>query len=90
MTEIIDSRYVDCEVHGPNRRAYIVCNHILDKRDPKLIAFHKPWTDDPKDGCGELCCSFGGDGHQPDDLSLMCEDTLLESGILQPSERRLT
>ena len=86
----MDTRYVDCEIHGPHRRAYLVCNHILDTRDRFLIDTHKPWSDTPDDGIGVLCCALGNEAHRADNVSLMCEDTLLEIGILLPGETRLT
>lgn len=84
-----DSRYIDCDDHGPRRKAYIVCKHVLDSMDRSRIAFHKPWTDEP-DGAGELCCAIPGADHTVDDLALYCEDHLLEIGLLLPGERRLT
>lgn len=98
-----DTRYCDCDVHGPKRRAYVVCNHILSgypsgvdvppgspmKPDRSLVAHVKPWRDTPEDGAGELCCAKPGEEHTVDELSLMCEDTLMDIGLLLPGETRV-
>jgi len=82
-----DTRYCDCDVHGPNRHAYYICTHLLNTKDRKLIAHHKPWDDKP-DGGGELLCAKPD--HTFGELCLVCEDTLLEIGLLLPGETRLT
>jgi hypothetical protein len=96
-----DTRYVDCEVHGPHRKAYFVCHHILHaveggtfpkdaERCRKLIVTHIPWRDDPDHGGGgELICALGGSAHTVNDIDIVCEDTLLDCGILLRSETSL-
>ncbi len=82
-----DDRYCDCETHGPRRHAYIVCKHILSKRDPKLIVYIKPWS---LRGAGELCCAKPGEQHVASELAFVCEDSLIDMGLLKPTETRLT
>jgi hypothetical protein len=82
----MDTRYIDCDEHGPRRRAYIMCKHLRGRAD---IAHHKPWSDQ-LDGAGEIICAIPGDRHTVNDLLLMCEDHLLDLGWLLPGETRLT
>jgi len=94
--EATDTRYCDCDIHGPHRHAYVVCSHIVDAlnvslaRARDLIAYRKPWTDNPVDGCGQLFCSKPGEEHTIENLSLICEDTLLEIGIIKQGEIHLS
>lgn len=85
MNELDDTRYCICSYHG-RVRAYIVCVHILKSRNRDIITHHIPW-EDIKNGHGEIGCN---QVHIPEQLILCCEDSLIETGILLPSETRLT
>jgi hypothetical protein len=76
-----DMRYIPCDKHGPQQRAYFVCRHLVRRRDPSLVVHYSPWVDDPS-GAGELCCAIPFDEHIVDDLMLMCEGHLIELGLL--------
>jgi hypothetical protein len=81
-----DIRYVECDDHGPRRHAYIVCKHLIESQDRSQVAHHRPWSD-AHDGMGELVCSIPVERHGLKDLKVVCEDHLIDLGLL---ETRLT
>lgn len=74
-----DTRYIACDEHGLRRRAYVACKHVLGSR--QRIAHHAPWENDP-DGMGELLCDLPAEKHDMEDLQVICEDHLIEMGLL--------
>lgn len=76
---------IDCAKHGPGQHAYFVCSHLLESRDPKEIGSHKLWRErwpgSPfRGGAGELYCTRE---HQLDSIRLVCQEDLIEMGLLQ-------
>lgn len=85
IVNIDDTRYCNCSVHGPHCHSYLVCVHVLKSNNRELITHHIPWEDVPN-GHGKIVCS---QVHILEQLVFCCEDGLIESGILLPSEKRL-
>lgn len=88
-----DGCYIHCPKHGPRRRAYIVCRHLLEEAPGGPIAmalaigFHEPWRkrlpgEGETGGMGQLCCKRPPEGHTVDELVLACVDSLVEAGLL--------
>jgi hypothetical protein len=87
-----DGCYIHCPRHGPRRRAYVVCRHLLEEwSDPIAMAlaigFHEPWRkrlpgEEETGGMGQLCCKKPAEEHTLDELTLACVDSLVEAGLL--------